>query len=69
MSFRDHKPVDATFGDGQDCIWCGEPWPCRTRKVVVEVAEHIKPKNGINLPMPLDEYDLRNKIAEELFHG
>lgn len=48
MTFRDHQPGEPSpFHPGSsalgtiDCIWCCEPWPCPTRKVVEEVAEFV----------------------------
>jgi hypothetical protein len=69
MSFRSHEPIEDETGTV--CAHCCEPWPCPTRKVVVEVAEHIKPKT----PEPVccdtcyKRWRDRNDIAEELIDG
>jgi hypothetical protein len=53
MSAKDHRPTDWGFGRVH-CIWCHDPWPCTTAKVVAETLREVIAKVGPNGPEPMD---------------
>lgn len=70
MSAKDHKPTD--WGAGTRCIWCHEPWPCDTAKLIVEVRRDIAAEVRPKTPEPpccdshAQAWQTRTDIANEI---
>lgn len=74
MSAKDHKPTDWGFGETR-CIWCHEPWPCPTGRLVAEVrrdvAAEIRPQGDepACCEVHAATWQLRKDLAEEIESG